>query len=151
MTLKSRTALIVLILAVLGPGCSWEPPRYAATGAVTIDGVPAPYVSVKFFPVSPNSLTGGSGSTDATGKFSIGESGKNTGFPAGEYKVAFSQAVMNGKPMIAGGGGKKNPEETLPSEREGVADDYRDPQKTPITATIISSTNNFTFDIKAKK
>jgi hypothetical protein len=59
--------------------------------------------------------------------------------------------VVNGKPTLGGGGGKKSSEETLPTEREGVADDFRDPEKTPITATIGSGPNNFTFDIKPKK
>ncbi len=112
---------------------------------------PAPYVVVRFHPPSPDSLFGGSGPTDPTGKFSIGETGKNTGFPSGEYKVTFSQTLVNGKPTLAGGGGKKSVEETVPSEREAVADEYRDPEKTPITATIGSGPNDFKFDIKAKK
>ena len=114
-----------------------------------MDGAPAPLVIVRFHPVVPESLTGGSGATDATGKFAIGESGKNTGFPTGEYKVTFSQTLVNGKPTLAGSGGKQA--EKAPSEKETVADDYRDPQTTPVTASIGSGTNNFTFGIKAKK
>ena len=56
---------------------------------------------------------------------------------------------MKGKPTLAGSGGKK--EEKVPTEKEAVPDEYRDPQKTPVTATIGSGTNNFTFDIKVKK
>jgi hypothetical protein len=114
-----------------------------------MDGAPAPLVIVSFHPVGSNSLAGGSGKTDEAGKFTIGENGKNSGFPAGEYKVTFSQTLVKGKPTLAGSGGKKS--EKDPSEKEAVADDYVDPEKTPLTASIGSGTNNYTFDIKAKK
>ncbi len=142
-------ALAVVISSVAVPGCSSEPSRYAATGAVTMNGAPAPLVIVKFHPVSPNSSAGGSGPTDPNGKFTIGEDGKNTGLSAGEYKVTFSQTLLKGKPTLAGSGGKASEKEA--TEKEAVADDYRDPQKTPITASIGGGTNNFTFEIKAKK
>ncbi len=82
-------------------------------------------------------------------KFAFGENGKNTGLTSGEYKVTFSQTLVNGKPTLAGSGGKKW--EKVPSEKESVADEYRDPEKTPITVSIGSGTNDFTFEIKAKK
>ena len=130
-------------------GCGSEPPRYAATGTVMIDGKPASLVIVSFRLSDLKAMGGGSGTTDKDGKFVIGEDGKNTGLPTGEYKVTFSQTLVKGKPTLAGSGGKK--EERVPTEKEAVPDDYRDPQKTPITATIGSGSNNFTFDIKAKK
>jgi hypothetical protein len=148
MTCASRVAL-ALLLPVTLLGCDSETARYAATGTVTMDGVPAPFVVVGFRSEAPNSTSGGRGPTDANGKFTIGENGKNTGLQAGEYKVTFSQTLVKGKPTLAGSGGKK--EERVPTEKEAVPDDYRDPQKTPITATIGSGTNNFTFDIKIKK
>jgi hypothetical protein len=147
----ARIVLPVMLLFVSIQGCFSEPPRYAVTGTVTMDGAPAPFVVVSFHPVSSNSLAGGRGPTDSAGKFTVGEDGKNTGFPSGEYKVTFSQTLVKGKPTLAGGGGKKSVEETVRSEKEAVADDYRDPEKTPVTATVGSGTNNFTFDIKAKK
>ena len=130
-------------------GCGSEPPRYAATGKVTIDGKPASLVIVSFRLADSNGKGGGSGTTDKDGKFVIGENGKNTGLPSGEYKVTFSQTLVKGKPTLAGSGGKK--EERVPTEKEAVPDDYRDPQKTPISATIGSGSNDFTFDIKVKK
>jgi hypothetical protein len=139
---------MILLCVALG-GCFGEPSRYAATGTVTMDGAPAPLVIVSFHPVASSSLAGGTGSTDAAGKFTIGEDGKNTGFPAGEYKVTFSQTLVNGKPTLAGSGGKVA--EKAPSEKEAVADDYRDPEKTPVTVSVGSGPNNFTFGIKARK
>jgi len=114
-----------------------------------MDGAPAPLVLVKFIPASPDSTAGGGALADPAGKFTIGEDGKNTGLPSGEYKVTFSQTLENGKPTFGGSGGKQS--ERVPGEKEAVADDYRDPRKTPITAAIGRGSNNFTFDIKAKK
>ena len=57
--------------------------------------------------------------------------------------------MVEGKPTLAGSGGKAA--EKDPTEKEAVDDDYRDPQKTPITATVGGGPNSFTFDIKAKK
>ena len=103
----TRDARSAILLSVALLGCSSEPSRYAATGTVTMDGAPAPLVVVKFLPASPGSSPGGSGTTDGAGKFTIGEDGKNTGLPSGEYKVTFSQTLVNGKPTLAGSGGKK--------------------------------------------
>ena len=146
----TRNLIAMALLGVPVAGCSFgEPTRYAVTGTVTMDGAPAPFVVVSFRSPEANSRGGGSGPTDATGKFTIGETGKASGLPAGEYKVTFSQTLVNGKPTLAGSGGK--PGEKVKTEKEAVPDDYRDPEKTPITATIGSGTNDFTFDIKVKK
>ena len=146
---RTRISIAMTLWCVTVPGCLGEPSRYAATGTVTMDGAPAPLVIVRFHPVKSGSLAGGGGRTDEAGKFTIGETGKNTGFPSGDYKVTFSQTLVKGKPTLAGSGGKKA--EKDPTEKEAVADDYCDPEKTPVTASIGSGTNNFTFDIKAKK
>lgn len=146
----ARFFIAMTLLCVAVTGCSvGEASRYAATGTVTMDGAPAPFVIVSFLPTDPNSRAGGSGHTDGTGKFTIGQDGKNTGLPSGEYKVTFSQTLVKGKPTLAGSGGKKS--EMDKTEKEVVADEYRDREKTPVTATIGSGTNSFTFDIKAKK
>ena len=139
---------LALCPAVALLGCDAEPARYAATGKVTMDGAPAPFVVVSFRSADPKSTSGGRGSTDATGKFTVGENGKNTGLQAGDYKVTFSQTLVRGKPTLAGSGGKK--EEKEKTEKEAVPDEYRDPQNTPHSATIGSGTNDFTFDIKVK-
>jgi hypothetical protein len=146
MSRSVRFAICTTFLAFGLAGCSFEPSRYAATGIVMIDGAPAPMVLVKFHAPTPDSTYGGTGTTDASGKFTIGENGKNTGFPSGEYKVTFSQTLVKGKPTLAGSGGKKD--EKVATEREAVADDYRDPAKTPVTAKISSGSNDFKFEIK---
>jgi len=138
---------ITLCVAVVG--CSiGEPSRYEVSGVVNIDGAPAAFVSVKFHPVG-GGINGGGGITDQNGKFSFGEDGKGTGLPSGAYKVTFSQTVVKGKPVLGGGGGKKT--EKLKGEKEGVAADYRDLEKTPVDATVSSGNRSFTFDVKSAK
>jgi hypothetical protein len=140
----------IFVFLILVAGCSTsEPARYAAKGKVSIDGKPASLVMVNFLPVDPNSTNRGSGPADANGEFTIGEDGKNTGLPAGDYKVTFSQTLINGKPTLAGSGGKV--EEKVKTEVEAVADDYRDATKTPVTAKIGNGKNEFTFEIRSKK
>jgi hypothetical protein len=63
--------------------------------------------------------------------------------------VTFSQTLINGKPTLAGSGGKV--EEKVKTEVEAVADDYRDATKTPVTAKIGNGKNEFTFEIRSKK
>lgn len=146
---QAQLRIFSISLCVAVAGCSiGEPSRYAVSGVVNMDGAPAPFVIVKFQPAG-GGPGGGGGNTDQSGKFTFGEDGKDTGLPAGEYKVTFSQTLVKGKPRLGGGGGKKS--ETLKGEKEAVADEYRDLGKTPVTATVSSGTRSFTFDIKSSK
>lgn len=148
--MRSRFSIPLLFaLSLMGlAGCSSEPARYGATGTVEMDGKPAPFVVVNFLAASGDATASGSGRTDDKGEFKIGEDGKNTGFQAGEYKVTFSQTIVQGKPTLAGSGGKA--EEKQKTEKEAVADEYRDREKTPVKATIGSGSNKFKFEIKSK-
>jgi hypothetical protein len=151
--MRNSTLQLTLIPAValgLFAGCSSEPTRYPVTGTVTIDGAPAGHATVKFIPAEPGTdpKHGGLVTADAEGKFSLGEEGKNTGLPAGSYKVAFSQALINGKASVGGSGGKAS--ERLPGETDGVPESYRDPKTTPVTATVGPGSTTFTFEIKKK-
>ncbi len=145
-----RNASIVSIrifLCVTVLGCSvGEPSRYAAKGTVTIEGAPAPLAIVRFHSADSGSVGGGTATTDSNGQFVVGADGKNTGLPSGEYKVTFSQTLVKGKPTLSGSGGKKS--QKLKGEKEAIADEYRDPAKTPVTATVRSGANTFTFDVK---
>lgn len=144
-----RAQGFLLLVPVVMLGCSSEPSRYSVTGTVSKDGAPAPFVIVNFHSVSGDAKASGSGKTDANGQFSVGETGKNTGFQSGDYKVTFSQTMVKGKPTLAGSGGKA--EEKVATEKEAVADEYRSLETTPITASIGSGTNDFKFEIKSKK
>jgi hypothetical protein len=143
---RAAGAACVLLLTAFA-GCSSEPTRYPVSGTVSINGQPAALTMVKFLPTGGNApATGGSGLTDDAGKFVIGEAGKNTGLLAGDYKVTFSQTLVNGKPARGGSGGKKS--EALPNEKEGVPDAYRAEASTPVTATVGPKSTTFTFEIK---
>ena len=139
--------LVALVICSL-VGCSSEPSRYAATGTVSMDGKPAPFVVITFHATSGDAAASGSGRTDVKGDFKIGEDGKNSGFQTGEYKVTFAQSIVKGQPTLAGSGGKEG--EKIASEKEGVADEFRDREKTPVTANIVKGKNEFKFEIKAK-
>jgi len=114
-----------------------------------MDGKPAPFVVITFHAKSGDAAASGSGRTDVKGDFKIGEDGKNSGFQTGEYKVTFTQSIVKGQPTLAGSGGKEG--EKIASEKEGVADEFRDREKTPVTANIVKGKNEFKFEIKAKK
>lgn len=126
-------------------GCS-EARRYPVSGVVTINSAPAALTTVIFQPADAGAdpRRGGVAVTDDKGNFTIGGA-DNKGLPAGEYKVTFSQTLINGKPAH-GSGGKKS--EMIRGEKEAVPDDYRDPAKTPISAKVTGATNTFTFDIQ---
>jgi hypothetical protein len=140
---------IIMVGALFLAGCSWQPTRYVLTGSVTIDGVPAAYTTISFTPANgADPKNGGLVTSDKDGRFTLGEDGKNAGLPGGEYKVTFSQTLINGKPSLGGSGGKKS--EQLPTEREAVPATYRSPQTTPETVTVGSSSRTFTFAIKTR-
>src|SRR5262245_48606437 len=79
-------------------GCS-EARRYPVSGVVTINSTPAAVTTVVFQPADADAdpRMGGKTVTDANGNFTIG-GGDNTGLAAGEYKVTFSQTLINGRP-----------------------------------------------------
>jgi hypothetical protein len=140
---------ITLSLAVLSllAGCSSEPTRYPITGTVVIDDRPAPLTTIRFIPTGNTSpMYGGVVNADSEGNFALGEEGKNTGLPAGEYKVTFSQTLIGNKPTLGGGGGKAS--ERLETEQEGVPEAYRDPENTPVSVTVGSSSRTFTLEIR---
>jgi hypothetical protein len=129
-------------------GCSSEPTRYVISGSVTIDGKPAAFATVGFIPAGADPRYGAVATTDPKGQFTLGKEGENAGLPAGDYKVTFSQTLINGQPSLGGSGGKKS--EQHPTEREAVPERYRNPENTPETATVNSSSRTFTFAIKTQ-
>src|SRR5262249_14240144 len=121
--LTMRAAFLPLLLLCPLAGCSFEPTRYALSGSVTLHGGPAPLAVLRFYPTGgANPMYGGTARTDAEGKFTLGEDGQASGLPAGDYKVTFSQTLVNGRPTLGGSGGKKS--EALAGEREGLPEPY---------------------------
>jgi len=149
--MKTRSATVfALLLLAAAEGCSpGEVTRYPVSGTVTMNGAPAGLTTVKFIPAGAGMepTFGGSATADGTGAFRIGKPGENSGLPAGEYKVTFSQTVHQGKPVYGSGGKKSEP---VPG-KEAVPDAYRDAATTPVTATVSKTSTTFAFEIAAPK
>jgi hypothetical protein len=135
-------------ILLLGCGAGGGPTRFPVSGTVKIDGVPAGLVTVRFIPTGPraNPTYGGIVVADATGTFTLGTDGTNSGLPAGQYKVTFSQTLIGGVPTLGGSGGKET--ETSAIEVEGVPESYRDPNTTTESITVSKNSKPFAFDLK---
>jgi hypothetical protein len=140
-----KQSLVILCFTVLLSGCSSEPTLIAISGMVKLDNVPAGFARVRVYSTTDPTVSGFA-MADATGKYSLGDASKKTGLPAGEYKVAFNQSVINGKPSSQSSGGK--PEEKIAGEKEGIPEIYRSPATSTEKITISSSSTNFDFDLK---
>lgn len=100
---------LLALLTFFASGCSSDadgPKRVPVSGVVTINGKPLPGAFVAFHPTGSTPGRGGSGETDAEGKFAIGNfetSGLVLGVPEGEYKVTVSkQQGVARKPVQEG-------------------------------------------------
>jgi hypothetical protein len=131
-------------------GCSSEPSRFPVSGTVKIDGAPAAQTVLRFFPTAGGAdpRSANTAISDEKGNWSLKQSGKNEGLPSGEYKVTFSQTLVNGKAVLGGSGGKKS--ERLAGEKEAIPEIYRSQATTTIIANVSSSSTTFDFDIKRK-
>jgi hypothetical protein len=135
----------------LTPGCSSGVTRYPVAGTVVMDGQPVGLATIHFYPADPatDQSNGGTARTDETGKFSLGEEGKNTGLAAGDYKVLVSQTLIGGKPTVSGSGGKKS--EMAPGEKENIPDVYRSLQTTTLLTHVDKNSRTVTLELTKKK
>jgi hypothetical protein len=140
----------LFFLGLLLFGCSSEPSRLGVTGTVKIDGAPAPLTVIRFFPVDAGTdpRHASTATSDDKGSWSLKQTGKNVGLPAGEYKVTFSQTLVNGKATLGGSGGKAS--ERLYGEKEAIPEVYRNQNTTTIVARVGRDSTTFDFDIKKK-
>jgi hypothetical protein len=137
-------------LAVLS-GCSSGSSKVPVTGTVLVDGTPGSLTILTFWSEDPNAPPGGVGRviTDDKGEFAIGEQGKDTGLPRGNYKVTFSRFLdSNGKPVF--GGGKKSEAAYEVPSKESMPGQYRDRGTTPVSVEVSRSSNTFRFELSTK-
>jgi hypothetical protein len=141
------------LAALLATGCGSKPTMVPVKGQVTINHKPAADVTVYFWPDSSTrdnfATRHAMGQTDASGRFVLqcGRGGVE-GIEAGEYHVTFTRPVSpEGRPIT----GFEKP------EKSGTTDsilrpynDHANPKNSPVTATVSSSSNDFTFDLPAK-
>lgn len=100
---------LLALLTFSASGCQSEPDgpkRVPVSGVVLMNGKPLEAAFVAFHPAGSTPGRGGSGETDAEGKFAIGNfetSGLVLGVPEGEYKVTVSkQQGVARKPVQEG-------------------------------------------------
>ena len=138
-----------LLAAGLLAGCDNTPEApgdaLPVSGVVTINGDPAEHVLVTFEPTGETGGFGGSGMTDAAGKYEVTSSKGYKGLEPGTYKVVANRRL--------------NPDGTPPPPDVEVMDSqatetlppfYSDPMKTKLTMTVAES-GDYNLDLKAKK
>ena len=157
-----RGVLFVALLALVG--CGGSDGVNPVTGTVRHKGKPLVGATVAFIPTNPGpNQKVAIATTDAEGKFQLVTPlpGKRTGSGAapGDYKVTVSKFIppkgmsdaeyqkkVDADNAIRAKGGY-NPETTIEPKVEGIPPEYSDQKKTKLTATVGSSTNDFTFEI----
>ena len=136
---RYRNCLLVgLVFAFLGCGGGSE--TVPVTGTVTYKGKPIGNINVMFVPADKTGSIA-QGTSDGNGKFSLQTLDPNDGAKPGDYKVAFKyiSEIVPDMPGFAGG---------VQPEKSPLPLKYEDENKSGHSATVKSSDNDFTFDLK---
>jgi hypothetical protein len=123
------------VLAGTLAGCG-QSETVPVTGTVLLDGQPAANAEVLFAPTKGRLA---SGSTDASGRFTLSTSRPNDGAVPGEHKVTVVEYYPPGKPppMTATGAPSRFPA------------NYADTSLTPLKVTVErGAKNDFTLEVK---
>jgi hypothetical protein len=115
------------------------------TGTVTLDGKDLANATVWFTPVGETKGQGGTGVTDASGKYTLQGPRGQAGVSAGDYKVVISKRVMpDGSPGPAGVGAEDSPaRQTLPAR-------FSDVQATELQARVAPGGAPIDFPLKTR-
>ena len=136
---KAMRLGVVLGLAwVVGCGGSGTPPTVKVTGTVTYNGNPLEGVNVGFIPDGEGGRPA-SGTTDASGKFTLSTFESGDGAVVGKHLVAISEASD----------GASTDDYSLPDESaRRFPAKYEDPRNSGFTANVEKGKpNDFTFDM----
>ena len=152
-----RRCLLSVFPLVFLAGCGGQEKgfRFAvhpADGTVKAGGKPVPRAIVRFHPVDPSKVEippGQTGpavmlttETDAEGAFVMSTYLADDGVPAGDYKVTVAQGAADVDVENADGPVRR------PS-RPASSLAYRDPEKTPLKATVrAGEVNHFDFEVE---
>lgn len=134
--------VVASILAIFVAGCGANLP---VGGVVTLDDKPLAHAVVTFKPTGETPGLGGSGRTDAEGKFTIVPARDGPGLPAGPYKVMISRPLRKD-------GSPPDPN-TPPIEsdaRETLPPRYTDLDATKLTAAVSGEKRSFTFSLTSR-
>lgn len=145
----SLTASLGLFCIV---GCSSggpAPPKLVpVAGKVMLDGTPLAGASVIFIPKDQTKGTGGSGVTDAEGKYEARHQSNKTGIEPGTYAVVFSKIAMpDGSPIPPGkNAADVGATEVLPQQLSNPSPDFM----TNIVTITETGGTSFDFTLASK-
>lgn len=133
------------LLICFVPGCggatSDAPKVVPVTGTVTLDGKPLTEAVVRFIPADPKA-NGGTGKTDAEGKYSVTHT-LNKGVPAGSYKVVIEQyKSRDGKPLKMEEGIDIEQLKMQNMVQQSLPPKYSDFNKTELKADVTAGKSN---------
>ena len=133
----------VVLVGMLG--CGGKPdtaPTAKVTGTVTYKGQPAQRASVGFIPDGGPGGRPASGTTDASGKFTLTTFAPSDGAVPGKHKVVITEASGSSEPPpMPGMPGYKEKKSKFPAK-------YGNPQTTTLSAEVKpGGPNDFTFDM----
>jgi len=114
-------------------------------GKVTLDGNPVDGISVTFFPGEGNKGNPSTGSTDASGKYTLQHRSGKEGVPAGDYVVLFSKLTQpDGTPI------PKDKTAADVGAVEKIPDQYRQLDNRANAVVVPKGGKTFDFDLKSK-
>ncbi|MEW4527933.1 carboxypeptidase-like regulatory domain-containing protein [Maioricimonas sp. JC845] len=95
---RQSVGLLIALLLFCGCGGDGRPSLVPVEGTVTLDGEPLADAQIVFqvVEVEGDYKRPSSGTTDASGKFSIGTYGKDDGLPIGKYNVGIMKRELIG-------------------------------------------------------
>ncbi len=135
--------------AVVLAGCGAKgppPPKlFPVSGTVALGGQPVANAVLTFSPEGSTLGAGGSGKTDAQGKYQLTYSRGGTGVPVGEYRVTISKRLMpDGKEVPDD---DKTPPMLSPA-KETLAPKYSDRAQTTLKASVRENGGPVDFSLK---
>jgi hypothetical protein len=138
-----RLAALLLVLCI--GGCK-KGSEGTVAGAVTLDGNSLPNAMVRFIPQGNTPGLGGTGRTDAKGKFVLADSQGGKTIQPGEYKVVISRML---RPDGSDPGPDFKPAES--DARESLPPIYSSEMATTLKATVTSVSKPYDFPLITPK
>lgn len=154
--LRSLSLLLLVLLSVCAVGCGRSDGLVSVGGIVTLDGGPLDGAVVTFHPQTDSSGNGGSGVTDAAGRFALVSPQGKKGISPGEYRVTVSRRKL--PPQVeaklaeakAAGVAPMVSQAEMAAATEAVPAAYTSPQTTTLTQTIGARSENVDIRLDGK-
>jgi len=146
--LSLTVALGLFCIGGCSSGSAKPPKLVPVAGKVVLDGTPLAGASVIFIPKDQTKGTGGSGVTDADGKYEARHQSNNVGIEPGTYAVVFSKIAMpDGSPIPPGkNAADVGAAEALPQQLSNPSPDFM----TNIVTITATGGTSFDFSLASK-